>query len=215
MTPQELKIMINDINKWRKWLGNQHKSNDLTFQFEKEFEHYKWWNPYANIYVLRDVWFYYRHFVKYAKSIGAKRIMDHGCAFGVGAWMMALNGFDVTAVEIIPEFVSTGEKLFKEVTFVKAEEGKDLVLDGKFDLVVNCFSQRRVTEETIDFFNNYSDTCAHIVQGEHKIEVPGRYVDSMMYITSPEYDKRSYSMKYYLQRLFQIKMLRLIIRRLT
>ncbi|MBN1574473.1 MAG: class I SAM-dependent methyltransferase [Deltaproteobacteria bacterium] len=208
MTPKELQIMIKDYNKWISWLRERQIDNNLTFRFDSQLNYYKHWNPYANIHVIRDVWYYYKRFVKLARSIGAKRIMDHGCAFGVGSWIMAVYGFDVTGVEIIPEFISIGKKLFEEVKFVQAYEGKDLEVDGKFDLVLNCFSQRTITEKTIQFYSKYSDTCAHIIEGPHKIEVPGRYVDNLTYITSPKYVVRSYSMRYYLHTLLRNSILR-------
>src|SRR3990167_10203559 len=83
----------------------------------------------------------YEHWQRYewvAYRCKGKRVLDISCGTGYGSELIAVNGGEVTGIDISAEAVEFAEKHFKKPKFhIGNAEDLSIYLDGTFDIVVS------------------------------------------------------------------------------
>jgi ubiquinone/menaquinone biosynthesis C-methylase UbiE len=70
---------------------------------------------------------------------GRKKILDVGCGSGMGSYIAAQAGFDVTTSDWSPAMVDRVQVRFPDIISVVAD-GQNLPFDNEFDYVMGAFS---------------------------------------------------------------------------
>ena len=120
---------------------------------------YKWWNPFFNLNVVRDVMKTYGEAVAYVNEKGYKRVLDVGCAFGVGTWLLNGDGVEAWGIDIEDHKIEYASKLFPEVRYVLIKPGE--TIDERFDAVVCSYSFSPQDENYRDLLFGYADVVIY------------------------------------------------------
>ena len=116
---------------------------------------HKWYNPFVNMNVVRDVMKYYGPANAYIREKGFKNVLDLGSAFGVGTWLLNGDGVTACGVDIADFRLRYSRQLFPEIEFILTKEGERL--DRKFDAVVMSYMFPPDSDE-FKKIADYSDT---------------------------------------------------------
>lgn len=120
---------------------------------------YKWWNPFSNIRVCRDSMNVYGPALYYIQKNNIKKVLDFGCALGMGTYLINGNGTECVGLEVEKDKVNYCKKIFPEIRFVNS---KDKELKEKFDAIVCSYSISPKQKHTQDIIDHYAPICITI-----------------------------------------------------
>tara|TARA_B100001059_G_C17834751_1_gene587206 strand:- start:141 stop:926 length:786 start_codon:yes stop_codon:yes gene_type:complete len=120
---------------------------------------YKWWNPFSNIRVCRDSMSVYGPALYYIRKHKLTKILDFGCALGMGTWLLNGDGSSCVGLESEKEKVEYCNKVFPEIKFVN---GKDRDLKEKFDVIVCSYTISPRESENLKIIDHYAPICITI-----------------------------------------------------
>ena len=120
---------------------------------------YKWWNPFCNIRVCRDSMNVYGPALYYIKKNNIKKVLDFGCALGMGTFLMNGDGTECVGLEIDKDKVDFCNKVFPEIRFYNL---KDTELNEKFDAIVCSYSISPREKELKHIIDHYAPICITI-----------------------------------------------------
>ncbi len=120
---------------------------------------YKWWNPFSNIRVCRDSMNVYGPALYYIRKNNLKKILDFGCALGMGTYLMNGDGAECVGLEIEKDKVDYCNKIFPEIRFFNL---KDKELNEKFDAIVCSYSISPKENHLKEIIDHYAPICITI-----------------------------------------------------
>ena len=79
-------------------------------------------------------------FLEYIDEKNVSSILEIGCGFGLGAWILNDKFTDVTGLDISKNAIDTANKLFPEINYVQndIENYFKENPDKKFDVILSC-----------------------------------------------------------------------------
>lgn len=123
--------------------------NQNTYVFNKLY--YKWWNPFANIRVVRDVLKTYGPAAYFIYKKKYKNALDVGSAFGMGTFMINSKYTKCDGVEISDEKIKISKNIFPELNFYKDGNIKEM-----YDVAVCSYSLNPIDKKQKITLEEYS-----------------------------------------------------------